>query len=181
MTDSDDLLRRIESEPELADLLMWPGDFDITRRDPVEDLWLPSGMPLTPVAGDDTGGTYFLCGTPDETRPVLYADSEGKAVLMAADLVEAVTLTASFPYWQDLGAGLSVDETIADMTEEHPDYPALRERLLSLLGVTPPGEEEARERLMASAARTVPGFVPIARHDDGGSPYEVAYGVLFQA
>ncbi|MFB4307632.1 hypothetical protein [Actinomadura sp. GTD37] len=36
MTASDDLLRRIETEPELAGPLAWPGDFDIGRRDPVE-------------------------------------------------------------------------------------------------------------------------------------------------
>src|ERR1700754_918400 len=32
MTAADDLLRRIETEPELADLLMWRGGDDVLRR-----------------------------------------------------------------------------------------------------------------------------------------------------
>ncbi len=55
MTASDDLLRRIENDPALAELLVWPGDFDIGRRDPVEDLRLPTGVPLYPVAGCGAG------------------------------------------------------------------------------------------------------------------------------
>ncbi|WP_433468701.1 hypothetical protein [Spirillospora sp. CA-128828] len=178
MTASDDLLRRIENEPELADLLEWPGDFDIARRDPVEELRLPTGLPLEPIAGDGAGGTYFLCGEPGGTRPVLFADSEGQAALMAADLVEAVTIIASFTYWQDLGAGHPADELLADMIDDHPDYPSQRERLLDLLGVTPFTAEEARERLLASVSRTVPDFVPLARHEEGGSSYESAYELL---
>jgi hypothetical protein len=177
---SDDLLRRIESEPELADLLTWPGDFDIARRDPVEELRLPSGLPLTPIAGDGTGGTFFLVGGADGTRPVLYADSEGQAALIAADLVEAVTLIASYPYWQDLGGGHPADELLADITEDEPGFPALRERLLGLLGITPPSVGEARERLLANVARTVPDFVPLARHEEGGSSYETAYELLLE-
>lgn len=78
MPADDELLLRIETDRELADLLMQWCDFDTDRRDPVEELRLPTGLPLTPIAGDAGGGTYFLCGEPTEPRPVLYADSEGQ-------------------------------------------------------------------------------------------------------
>jgi hypothetical protein len=175
MTAVDDLLRRIETDRELAGLLVWPGDFDIERRDPVEELRLPSGLPLTPIAGDGAGGTYFLCGERGAARPVLYADSEGGATLMADDLVEAVTLIAAYPYWRDMGRGHSVEELEGEITDDHPDYPAARAELLALLGVTAPTPEGAVARLLACAARTVPDFLPIARHEEGDSFYEMSY------
>ncbi|MWA05077.1 hypothetical protein F8568_032880 [Actinomadura sp. LD22] len=171
MTASDDLLRRIENEPALAGLLAFPADFDIERRDPVEELRLPTGLPLEPVAGDGSGGTYFLCGKPGGERPVLYADSEGQAVLMAADLVEAVALVASYPYWRDLGYG----HDAAEPEEEYAEDREERDALIALLGITPPPVEQALARLRAAAARTVPDFLPIARHEEGGSSYESAY------
>ncbi|GAA1281566.1 hypothetical protein Psi02_37460 [Planotetraspora silvatica] len=173
MSGADDLLHRIETTPELADLLVWPGDFDIERRDPVEQLRLPSGLSLTPIAGDGSGGTYFLCGAPGTTRPVLYADSEGHATLMAADLVEALTLIAAFPYWQDLLHGHSAEELEEEIRNDDPDYAAAHTELIGLLGVTPPTEEEAVTRLRASASRTVPDFLPIALLDEGESIYEL--------
>ncbi|MDN3351789.1 hypothetical protein [Actinomadura sp. DC4] len=179
MTAADDLLRRIETEPRLAGLLVWPGDFDIARRDPVEELRVPCGWPLTPVAGDGSGGSYFLCGDPGGPRPVLYADSEGGATLVAADLVEAVTLIAAYPYWQDLGRGHSAEELAAEIVDDDPDFPQARGELLALLGVEPPAPEEALALLRASAARTVPDFLPIARHEEGDSFYEATYEPLF--
>ncbi|WP_204043453.1 hypothetical protein [Acrocarpospora phusangensis] len=173
MDGTDDLLRRIEATPELADLLTWPGDFDVARRDPVEELILPNQLALTPIAGDGSGGTYFLCGAPGTARPVLYADSEGQATLMAADLVEAVTLIAAYPYWRDLLHGHSAEELEEEMCDDHPDYSAARGELIGLLGVTPPTVEEAVTRLRASASRTVPDFLPIARHDEGECVYEL--------
>ena len=62
MTASDDLLRRLERDEELASLPLLHRDFDIKRRDPVEELALANGLSLTPVAGGGAGGTYFLCG-----------------------------------------------------------------------------------------------------------------------
>jgi hypothetical protein len=172
MTAADDLLHRIETTPKLATLLVWPGDFDIERRDPVEELRLPSGLPLTPIAGDGSGGTYFLCGTPGTTRPVLYADSEGQATVMAADLVEALTLIAAHPYWRDLLHGHSVEELEEELRNDHPDYPAARTELFSLLGIIPPTVEGAVTRLRASASRTVPDFLPVALLEEGECAYE---------
>ncbi|WP_017589442.1 hypothetical protein [Nocardiopsis ganjiahuensis] len=80
MNASDALLTRIRTDHVLAGYLEWPGDFDVTRLDPVEELRLPDGSPLEPVAGCGGGGTYYLCGTHGtEPRPVLYTDSEGRA------------------------------------------------------------------------------------------------------
>ncbi|MFJ6515030.1 hypothetical protein ACIQMO_13275 [Streptomyces sp. NPDC091406] len=63
MTASDALLRRLEQDSSLAAALAWPGDFDVDRRDPSEDLVLPSGRPLHPVAGCGAGGTTITCRT----------------------------------------------------------------------------------------------------------------------
>jgi hypothetical protein len=179
VTVADDLLRRIETDPDLADLLVWPGDFDISRREPVEQLRLPCGLPLTSIANDAGGGTYFLCGDPGDQRPVLYADSGGRATLMATDLVEAITLIAAYPYWRDLDGGDAAQELEEDMVDDHPDFPAARAELLALLGVTPPTAEEAFARLLTSAARTIPDFLPIARHEEGDTSYEASYKPLF--
>ncbi|MGW2196293.1 hypothetical protein ACWCSH_28630, partial [Streptosporangium sp. NPDC001682] len=42
-----------------------------------DNLVLTSGAPMP-------WSEYVLCGTPGTTRPVLYADSEGQATVMAA-------------------------------------------------------------------------------------------------
>ncbi|MGI5349080.1 hypothetical protein ACQEU8_12925 [Streptomyces sp. CA-250714] len=175
MTASDDLLHRIENDPALAELLVWPGDFDIERRDPVEELRLPNGMPLYPIAGCGAGGTYFLCGEPGvQQRPVLYADSEGQATLMADDLVEAIRLIAHCPYWRDLGAGFPWHELEEDMRDDHPDFDELRDRLLKALDLEPLPAEQAVTRLRATAARTSPDFAPVSTENDR-MPYELLF------
>lgn len=179
MTASDDLLRRIETESGLAELLVWPGDFDISRRDPIEELRLASGLSLTPIAGDGAGGTYFLCGDPGGTRPVLYTDSEGGATLLGSDLVEAVTLIAAHPYWRDMGIGIPAQEAEQEIVEDDPEFSGARAELLALLGVQPPTAEEALARLRSCADRTDPDYLPIARHEQGDSFYEATYTLLF--
>lgn len=175
MTASDDLLRRIEQEPSLASALAWPGDFDVERRDPVEDLTLPTGIPLHPIAGCGAGGTYFLCGESGSgDRPVLYADSEGRATLIGGDLVEALTLIAVLPYWRDLAKGLTISELGSELRDDHPDFDAERDHLLHALGLTPVPEEEAAARLLAVAARTAPDHVPRVPDDDH-LPYELLF------
>ncbi|MCW2890491.1 MAG: hypothetical protein JWL58_7353 [Streptosporangiaceae bacterium] len=52
---------------------------------------------------------------------------------------------------------------------------AARAELLARLGVTAPTPEEAVARLPARAGRTVPDFLPIARHEEGDSFYEASY------
>jgi hypothetical protein len=175
MTAPDDLLLRIEHEPSLAAVLAWPGDFDVERRDPVEDLALPTGIPLHPIAGCGAGGTYFLCGEAGaEERPVLYADSEGQATLIGTDLVEAITLVAVLPFWRDLAKGFAMSELGSDLRADHPDFDAERDRLLHALGLASISEEEAAARLLAVAARTAPNYVPRVPDDDY-LPYELLF------
>ena len=171
MTASRDLLRRIESDERVAGLLMLHGDFDISRRDPAEELALANGLPLTPVAGDAAGGTYFLCGGPDEPEPpVLFTDSEGGAVLMAASLAEAVELIVQFPYWQDLPYGHDPAKLEAEYRHDDQDLDASRAELIAALRLRPLTLEEALTRLRAAVARYEPGFVPACVTHDAG-PY----------
>ncbi len=175
MTASDALLRRIEQNPSLAASLVCPGDFDIDRRDPIDDLVLPTGAPLHPIAGCGAGGTYYLCGEAGaEGRPVLYADSEGRATLIGADLVEAVTLIVVLPFWRDVASGFAISELRSELRADHPDFDAERDRLLHALGLTPASEEEAAARLLAVVARTAPNYVPSVP-DDEHQPYELLF------
>lgn len=174
MKASDALLDRIRADQVLSGYLEWPGDFDITRLDPVDDLLLPDGSPLEPVAGCGGGGTYFLCGEPGtEPRPVLYADSEGRAALIGADLVEAVSLIASLPYWQDLVDGTELGEIRTAVEEDQPDFAELHRGLLTALGIEPVPADTALRRLRAAVERTVPDFLPVTVN--GGVAYDPAF------
>ncbi|MDX3356978.1 hypothetical protein PV703_27475 [Streptomyces sp. ME01-24h] len=173
MDASEALLTRIENDPVAAQRLAWPGDFDITRRDPVEAVRLSSGLTIRPIAGDGAGGTFFLCGEPgDAERPVVYADSEGQAALIGADLPEAVELIVSCPmWWHDVDSGLPLEELAAEVREDHPDLDRERAELVAALGLTLPPVEEVVARLRATAARTAPDFLPYV-DDDDHEPYE---------
>lgn len=169
MNASDALLARIRTDHVLSGYLEWPGDFDVTRLDPLEELRLPDGGPLEPVAGCGGGGTYYLCGAPGTgPRPVLYADSEGGAALIGADLVETLTLIATLPYWHDLAEGEDPEEVRAMVHEDHPGFAELHRGLLDALGIAPLPAETALRRLRSAVDRTVPDFLPV-RSADGGS------------
>lgn len=161
---SDDaLLRRIAAHPEVASYLACDGEFDLTRTDPIEPIALPNGLPVEPVAGCNAGGTHYLCGpaVPGGPRPVLYTDSEGQASLIAESLAEALTLAVALPSWHDALAGLRPPALSSDYLDDHPDHPAVRDRLLATLRLPPATETEVLDRLLATAARTVPdGFLP---------------------
>jgi len=92
-----DLLAHIRATPWLADLLATQFDFDLTRDDPVEQVHLANGQPLTPVAGDGAGGTFLL--TP--AGAVVYAGSEGEGGLIAANLRDALALVVGLPSLHD--------------------------------------------------------------------------------
>jgi hypothetical protein len=176
MTASDDLLGRIEREPALSEALLWPGDFDIGRRDPVEPVALPTGMLLQPIAGCGAGGTYFLCGASSAAaRPVLYADSEGQATLIGADLVEAITLVVVLPCWRDLAKGFPVSDLGRDIRADQPAFESERDHLLDTLGIASVSEKDAAARLLAIAASTAPHYVPYVPDDDH-EPYELLFG-----
>jgi hypothetical protein len=53
-------------------------EFDVARAKTGKGASIASGLPLEPVAGDFTGGQFYLCGEAGSERPVLYASSEGR-------------------------------------------------------------------------------------------------------
>ncbi|MET7739754.1 hypothetical protein [Streptomyces sp. NPDC005385] len=157
------LLRRIAVHPEAASYLARDGEFDLSRTDPTEPIALPNGLPVKPVAGCNAGGTHYLCGpaVPGSTRPVLYTDSEGQASLIAESLAEFLTLTITLPSWHDALAGFRAPDLNADYRDDHPDHPVVRDRLLATLRLPSATEQEVLDRLLTTAARTVPdGFLP---------------------
>jgi hypothetical protein len=170
VTTTNDLLRRIESDPEVAELLAWPADFDITRR-PEEQFTSAGGSVLEPIAGCGGGGTYFLCGpSAASTRPVLYADSEGQATLIGEDLAETIALVVQFPFWRDLLLGHDADALESEYRADCPEYDEVRDRLMALLDIAPLTVVEAVDRLRRVAVRTAPDFVPTASVP-GALPY----------
>ncbi|MFE4370203.1 hypothetical protein ACFRMN_18560 [Streptomyces sp. NPDC056835] len=159
------LLHKIAARPEVAAYLSCDGEFDLARTDPIESIILPNGLPVEPVAGCNAGGTHYLCGpaVPDgpDPRPVLYTDSEGQASLIAESLAEALTLAIVLPSWHDALAGFRPPALNSDYLADHPDHPAVRDRLLAALRLPPATDLEVLDRLLTTAARTVPdGFLP---------------------
>ncbi|MDT0327900.1 hypothetical protein [Nocardiopsis lambiniae] len=158
--DDEDVLARIREDGALRAALDLVGDFDVERVDPIEELELPDGERPVPIAGCASGGTYFLCGPAGTRRPVLYADSEGRATLAAADLAEALTLFTALASWRDALDGHPLDELEEEVRADHPDLDVVRERVRTALGLSALTPEEARERLRNAARRTVPDFLP---------------------
>ncbi|MFD5449739.1 hypothetical protein [Streptomyces sp. NPDC127100] len=68
---------------------------------------------------------------PGAPRPVLYTDSEGRASLIAESLAEALTLAIVLPSWHDGLAGIRPPALNADYLADHPDHPAVRDRLIA--------------------------------------------------
>lgn len=92
-------MRALLSLPNHAGAAEYLCDFEVTRTEHVEEVHLRSGAPLDPIGGEDSGGTYFLCGHgDDEQRPVLYADSEGNAWFIGLNLQWALELLLSPVY-----------------------------------------------------------------------------------
>ncbi|MEU6843889.1 hypothetical protein ABZ930_18620 [Streptomyces sp. NPDC046716] len=159
MTSSPSLLRLLRDDPRAAELATWPFDFEpgpagdgrITHVEPVR---LASGEPLEAIAKDGGGGTYFLCGSGDgEDRPVLFADSEGSAGIVGADLRAALLLIAALPCAGQAvnleRQGHVMDETaLAALRQEEDDelseaagmedLPERRAEFLDRLGLVPP-------------------------------------------
>lgn len=157
------LLRRLAAHREVAAYLACDGEFDFDRTDPIEPIALPNGLPVEPIAGCNAGGTHYLCGpaVPGAPRPVLYTDSEGRASLIAESLAEALTLAIVLPSWHDALAGIRPPALNADYLADHPDHPAVRDRLIAALRLPSATEQEVLTRLLTTAARTVPdGFLP---------------------
>ncbi|MGW0700707.1 hypothetical protein ACWD0A_15585 [Streptomyces sp. NPDC002867] len=111
---TDPVLRLLRERPDLAELAAFPFGFDIGRACHVEDVHLASGASLEPVAGDDTGGTYFVCAD----GAVLYASSEGEAVLVGGSVTEALEILIGLPsYCEGIEPGLDEEQLLAALRE----------------------------------------------------------------
>ncbi|MFE6869735.1 hypothetical protein ACFVFS_24675 [Kitasatospora sp. NPDC057692] len=167
------LITAITEHAEAADFLSWPGDFDLDRTEHVEEVHLASGAALEGFAADGAGGSFFFCGDGGEERPILYADSEGQAGLVAIGLPELLRLLLVVPWWRDC-PGFSAAESTAAAAVHLADLPDLaerRDRAAAALGLVLPSEAEALARLREVALGPVASeFVLVFTPED--TPYE---------
>ncbi|MFE6159252.1 hypothetical protein ACFQ7F_10100 [Streptomyces sp. NPDC056486] len=184
MTSSPSMLGLLRSDPKAAELAEWPFDFDthVVRHGPithVEPVHLASGEPLEAIAKDGGGGTYFLCGAGDgEDRPVLFADSEGSAGIVGANLRDALLLMAVLPCADRAlnleSQGRAMDEaTLLALREEEDeelseaadmdDLPGRRAEFLDRLGLTPPPLTELLDRAREATALE-PSYILLNEH-----------------
>ena len=103
---TDRVLELLRTRPDLAELAAFPFDFDVGRARHCPQVHLASGAPLEPIAGDDTGGTYFLSGG----MAVLHASDDGYASLLADSVSEALEIVVRLPWW--------CEDITAEMDEE---------------------------------------------------------------
>ncbi|MER5911377.1 hypothetical protein ABT124_12940 [Streptomyces sp. NPDC001982] len=157
------LLDDLRQTPRLAELAAHPFDFDLRRAEHGEAVRLASGASLEGIAGDDSGGTYFLCGG----GGVLYADSEGQAGLIAESLADALELVAGLPGWRDhlyLPPALGADQLRAAALEVEdgmrasnaPELDARRDELLAGLGLAVRSRAELFARMHRALLRSEP-------------------------
>jgi hypothetical protein len=166
------LITAIVERPEAVDFLTFPGDFELDRNDHVEEVHLASGAALEGFGGDGSGGTYFFCGDGGEERPVLYADSEGGAALVAIGLEQLLQLLLVAPWWRDFRA-FTVQESrelAAEYLADMPDLVARRDRAAAALGLDLPAEAEVLARLHRVATEAGQDFVLIYTPEN--TPYE---------
>jgi hypothetical protein len=163
---TDHALQLLRQDRRLAELAAFPFDFDLDRaaHGPVEEVRLASGGPLRAIAGDDTGGTYFLCAD----GSVLYADSEGSAGVIGSSADEALELVVGLPGWRDctrLPADAGEREIlacVAEIEDEIREYHGIdeeRAELRAALGFPQRSPVELVGRLRAALLRTEPDFV----------------------
>jgi hypothetical protein len=170
---TDHALRLLRQDRRLAELAAFPFDFDLDRaaHGHVEEVRLASGGSLETVAGDDTGGTYFVCAD----GSVLYADSEGAAGIIGSTVDEALELVIGLPGWRGY-TDLSSDDGeekilayVAETEEELREYYGIdeeRDELRAALGFPERSPVELVGRLRAALLRTEPDFV-LLNADEG--------------
>lgn len=129
--------------------LAWPADSDLDRGDHSEAVHLASGDALEGLAGDGAGGTFFFCGEGGEERPVLYADSEGGAALIAIGLPELLRLLLVVPWWRDCQMFTPEEsrELAAEYLADIPDLVARRDNAAAVLELQLPQEAQVSARL----------------------------------
>ncbi|MGX1269587.1 hypothetical protein [Streptomyces phaeoluteigriseus] len=166
------LIASVRAHDEVAGFLARVGDFDLGNGDHGEEVHLASGARLEGFAGDAAGGTFFFCGDGGEERPVLYADSEGRATLVAVGLPELLRLLLVVPWWRDCTAftaeqsGQLAAEYLADL----PDLVADRDRAAAVLGLGLPSEAAVLARLRETVVGLGQDFVLVFTPE--GEPYD---------
>ncbi|KUJ34013.1 hypothetical protein ACZ90_71100 [Streptomyces albus subsp. albus] len=167
---TDRVLELLRTRPDLAELAAFPFDFDVSRAYHVEEVHLASGASLEPIAGDDTGGTYFLCGG----TAVLHASSEGDAVLLADSVGEALEMLVRLPGWcENISAELDEEDLLAEIRaaddeareEFAPELDAQRAALISGLGLPDRPLVELVAMSESAARRTEPDYVLLNSHE----------------
>ncbi|MGW6734073.1 hypothetical protein [Streptomyces sp. NPDC055013] len=158
---TDHALRVLRRNPRLAELAAHPFNFDIGRaaHGHVEEVRLASGGPLDIVAGDDTGGTYFVCAD----GSMLYADSEGSAGIVGSSVDEALEIMIGLEEAEE-----DDEEDEKEFDGEHGDgaqrsrLPRLEEartELRAALGFPERSPAELEAMLRAALLRTEPDFL----------------------
>ncbi|MER5501175.1 hypothetical protein ACFYXP_36695 [Streptomyces sp. NPDC002466] len=133
---TDPVLELLRSRPDLAELAAFPFNFDVDRAYHVEEVHLASGASLEPIAGDDTGGTYFLSGG----TAVLHASSDGCASLFADSVGDALQMLVRLPWWcEELSDGMDEEALLAavrraDEEAREEFAPELDEQRAALIG-----------------------------------------------
>ncbi|MFJ1651440.1 hypothetical protein ACIOC2_08465 [Streptomyces sp. NPDC088337] len=167
----------LRQDRRLAELAAFPSGFDLDRatHGHVEEVRLASGGPLETIAGDDTGGTYFVCAD----GSVLYADSEGAAGIIGSSVDETLELVIGLPGWRGY-TRLSPDDgeekilaCVAETEDEIREYYGIdeeRAELRAVLGFPKPSPVELVGRLRAALLRTEPEFVLL--NADEGCAYD---------
>lgn len=166
----------LAAQPTLAGLAADPFGFDIRRAEHGAAVRLASGGALEPIAGDDTGGTYFVCGT----GAVLYARAEGRAGVIGDSVDEALEMLVGLPCWQDLlhlspAAGeqrLPADVAAAEEERRRfvPDLEARRAELRTALGFPDRSPHQLVGRLYAALLRTEPDHLLVSAADGRAHP-----------
>ncbi|MFE5937094.1 hypothetical protein ACFQ69_17060 [Streptomyces sp. NPDC056470] len=161
---TDPVLQLLRTRPDLAELAACPFNFDIDRAYHVEGVHLASGASLEAIAGDDTGGTYFLCGG----TAVLHASSDGYASLLAESVSEALEILVRLPWWcEDVSADLDEEGLLAAVREGDADtyeetaheIDAQRRTLIAGLGLPDRPLTELHALSEAATRRTEPDHV----------------------
>ncbi|MFE5814656.1 hypothetical protein ACFQ6S_14785 [Streptomyces sp. NPDC056479] len=144
---TDQALRALRENRRLAELAAFAFDFDIDRaaHGHVEEVRLASGGPLGIVAGDATGGTYFVCAD----GSMLYADSEGSAGIIGSSVDEAL----------EIRIGLAEAEDDEEEPEQQEELEQARGELRAALGFPDRSRAELEAMLRAALLRTEPDFV----------------------
>ncbi|WP_327400496.1 hypothetical protein OG194_09950 [Streptomyces sp. NBC_01288] len=161
---TDHALRLLRQHAHLAELAAFPFDFDLCRADHCEPVRLASGGPLRPVAGDDTGGTYFVCAD----GSVLYADSEGSAGIIGSGVDEALEIMIGLPGWRDhldLSPADGAEKVLARVAETEEEFredygiDEARPELRTALGLSERSPVELIALLHTALLRTEPDFL----------------------